>query len=207
MNFLRSFSLSRLVVPPSVPRLALGFALAASLCFPSRLARAEPVVGVSGGTAFPSSRTSGVERDSAKVGAGLGLTVGHQFDLGPVALRPEGVLDYTRMPAKVLRVMAGGRIQGTGIVVPFAIARAGWGMGSFESRSTGLAPNQDGFVYAISRNGFAYELGAGLGLRPSGPLEVELLVAYNGVSEPVVEDVPLLRAHWLSAGLGVTYHF
>jgi opacity protein-like surface antigen len=183
-------------------------ALAASLLFCPATARAEAVVGVSGETAFPSSATSGVDRnDSVRIGGGFGVQAGYQFDLGPVAVRPEAIIDYTRMPTSVLRLMAGGRMQGTGLVAPFAIARAGWGRGTYETTSLGLALNPDGRVDSMSGSGFAYELGAGLGFKPSSLLELELLVAYNAASEPVAEDVPLFKAQWLSAGLGATYHF
>jgi hypothetical protein len=112
------------------------------------------------------------------------------------------------MPTSVLRLMAGGRIQTTGLVAPVAIARAGWGRGTFET--TAVSPwvsAPEGHVYSFSGSGFAYELGGGVALRPSRSIEVELLVAYNGTSEPAVEDAPFLNAHWLSAGLGATYHF
>jgi opacity protein-like surface antigen len=184
------------------------FALAGSFFSSSGAARADSVVAVEGETAFPSSDTSGVERsDSVKVGGGFGLAVGYQFEAGPVALRPEAVIDYTRMPTSVLRLMAGGRIQSTGLVAPFAIARAGWGRGTFETTSGGWPTNSEQHVYTFSGSGFAYEVGGGIAFKPSAPLELELLVAYNSASEPVVEDVPLFRAHWLSAGLGATYHF
>jgi opacity protein-like surface antigen len=134
--------------------------------------------------------------------------VGYQFDLGPVALRPEAVIDYTRMPTSVLRLMAGGRVQTTGLVAPFVIARAGWGRGTFETTAVSpWASPSAGQVYSISGSGFAYELGGGIGFRPSRSVELELLVAYNGASEPAVEDAPFLDEHWLSAGVGATYHF
>jgi hypothetical protein len=213
MKTLRLLSLSHFVSPvlgsSLLRRLTFGAALGATLTLPSGAARADSVVGVKGETAFPSAGTSGVERsDSLKVGAGFGLQIGYEFELGPVALRPEAVVDYTRMPTSVLRLMAGGRMQTTGLIAPFAIAHAGWGRGTFETTAgTPWSSPPGDQVYSISRSGFAYELGGGIGFRPSRSFELELLVAYNGASEPAFEDAPYLDAHWLSAGIGATYHF
>jgi opacity protein-like surface antigen len=111
------------------------------------------------------------------------------------------------MPTSVLRLMAGGRIEVTGLIVPFAIARAGWGQGTFETTSASPWQTSDGHVYSFTRSGFAYELGGGIGYRPSRSFEVDLLVAYNGASEPPLEDSPQFKAQWLSAGIGAHYHF
>jgi hypothetical protein len=167
-------------------------------------ARAQWILGADGHLAFPSaSRFS--SRQEFETGVGVEARVGYRYAFGPIALRPEVAVGYTYPSFPITRALAGGRVEGTSVVAPFALARMGWGWVSY--RSTIPFSTDPDLVRSLHGDGLAYQFGGGLKWTPAGPVEFELLAAYNGLSEPLVDDVPSVDVRWVSAHLGTAVRF
>src|SRR6266540_2798265 len=191
---------------PSMPRLFATVSFVAGALLRPSPARAEWVIGAATDLAVPLTSASDIAADQPfEVGFGLEGRAGYWVEVGPAALRAEAAFSYLQTSFPIIRALVGGRLEGTGLVSPFALVRAGWGWVNYHT----AAPfsTQPQVLRSISGDGFAYEVGAGLLLRPPGPFEVDASFAYNALSEPTVEDAPYVDLRWFSAGVGAAVHF